>query len=56
MVAKLLIMGLTTYGTSGMEQTSVLRIMGQREEDTYEFEAYLTCGEFDVPKEEGHTI
>ena len=56
MVAKFLIMGLTTAGTAGKDQTLMLLTTGQRNEDKYEVEAYLHCAEFYVPKDEGHTI
>ena len=56
MVAKFLIMGLTTSGTAGMEKTLMLLMMGKREKEKNDVEAYLQCAEFDVPKVEGRTI
>ena len=43
MVAKLLIMGFTTLGTDGMEQTLIIIMMGERKEDKYDVEEYLHC-------------
>ena len=56
MVAKLLITGLTTAGTDGMELTFMMIMMGQRKEDKYDVEAYLHCADFDVHKEEVRKI
>ena len=52
MVAKFLIMGLTTAGTAVMERTLMLLMMGQRNKEKDDGEAYLNCADFDVPKEE----
>ena len=41
MVAKLLIMGLTTAGTVGMDQTLMMLMVGQRKKETDDVEEYL---------------
>ena len=51
MVSKLLIMGLMTAGTTGMEQNIMLIMIGKRKKDKDHVEAYLHCVEFDVHKE-----
>ena len=56
MVSKLLIMDLTTSGTSGMQQTLMLLMMGQMKKEKCDVEAHLHCAEFDFSKEEGRNI
>ena len=43
MVAKFMVMVLTTAGTAGMDQTVTILILGQRKKDKDDVEGYLQC-------------